>query len=101
MNGFGRVVLIAAGMPVEDIVGPGMYGMQLCSFVYDKVYNFKLANFENDLISRWPFLCCFSKISGWLTAPTELGPAILAMQILQDSVQDSRYLKQLALIITF
>jgi hypothetical protein len=53
VNGFGRVILINAGMPVESIVNPGLYGMQLCSFVYGAAYRFNQANFENDLIGRY------------------------------------------------
>ena len=52
VNAFGRVILTAAGTPIEALLTPGMYGMRLCSYIYKNVYNFKLANFENDLINR-------------------------------------------------
>ena len=52
VNAFGRVVLINPGTPIEASLTPGQYGMRLCSFVYDNVYNFENANFETDLITR-------------------------------------------------
>ena len=52
MNAFGRVILTAAGTPIEALLTPGMYGMRLCSYIYKNVYSFKLANFENNLINR-------------------------------------------------
>ncbi|CAK0787323.1 hypothetical protein CVIRNUC_010541 [Coccomyxa viridis] len=52
VNAFGRVILTAAGTPIEALLTPGMYGMRLCSYIYKNVYSFKLANFESDLINR-------------------------------------------------